>query len=359
MVIFHHNPVFPELRPEAYGIISFLNRIGWAGVDLFFVLSGFLVGGLLIDEFMKSGRIRVKRFIYRRGFKVWPVYYAFLIAWCSFQIIFYQKSLSAIVFRFWPNFLHIQNYFSSTSDIGWLWSLGVEEHFYLFLPFLMTLFLVRKGKGYKPRLNGLTALFALTLCFGFLIRGLTWIYYGGGDSTYDFVFPTHLRVDGLFSGVCLALFTRFQPLFIGKLARFRFIFLGLGLSLLFIPYHFGHSQTFLYPWGLGLMTLAFTFVTLSAHCIHLSSWKPNRLTLFFGRILAFVGLRSYSIYVWHGFWAKPIAHRLTQFIGLTPETEFFGIFYECTYWLVPIFLGTLSFHCIEEPFLKLRHKVVP
>ena len=54
-------------------------RAGWAGVDLFFVLSGFLVSGLLFREYKKTGTVRIGRFLIRRGFKIYPTFYIFLI----------------------------------------------------------------------------------------------------------------------------------------------------------------------------------------------------------------------------------------------------------------------------------------
>ena len=60
-------------------IDTWYSRPGWAGVDLFFVLSGFLVSGLLFNEFKKSGQVNIKRFLIRRGFKIYPAFYIFLL----------------------------------------------------------------------------------------------------------------------------------------------------------------------------------------------------------------------------------------------------------------------------------------
>src|SRR5262249_41464929 len=106
---------------------------GWTGVNLFFVLSGFLVGGLLFAEWRATGRLNPGRFVIRRMFKIWPSYYFFL------------GILVAITMRAgWdhrillPFFLHMQNYWG---DIGAIaphtWSLAVEEHFYILLPLIL------------------------------------------------------------------------------------------------------------------------------------------------------------------------------------------------------------------------------
>ncbi|HEX4406503.1 MAG TPA: acyltransferase, partial [Polyangia bacterium] len=119
-------------------VTMFWMRTGWMGVDLFFVLSGFLVSGLLFAEHQKYGKLNVVRFWVRRAFKIYPAFYFLLIV--SAVTGFHQKGwLLADVFFF-------QNYVP-----GWwhhTWSLAVEEHFYLLAPLLLAL-IARAGRGQK------------------------------------------------------------------------------------------------------------------------------------------------------------------------------------------------------------------
>ncbi len=115
-------------------------RIGWLGVDLFFVLSGFLIGGLLVTELHKHGRIDVARFLSRRGLKIYPAYFVF-IAYLMFMPaakgLLRGESVWAVPVEwslYWPNFLFLQNYVGN-NPTGHTWTLAVEEHFYLMLPF--------------------------------------------------------------------------------------------------------------------------------------------------------------------------------------------------------------------------------
>jgi peptidoglycan/LPS O-acetylase OafA/YrhL len=367
LVIFVHNPVFPEVRPWPYAVFPLFNRIGWMGVDLFFVLSGFLVGGLLLKELEVSGRIRAGRFIVRRAFKIWPTYYLFIVVYCSFQVAYYGRPASDVASHFWPNFLHVQNYFSSTEELGWLWSLGVEEHFYLALPLLLSVYFAR-GERHVP-LSGirLVALPVGVLGVGLALRGLTFVAADHERSPFALVFPSHLRFDSLFTGVFLAYLVTFRPDLVGRLRASRFALLVAAIGLSLVPGAFpSDGQLFLYPFGQTTLTLGFGAAVLYAHLVSTTPARASRVPkslAWLGHavavVLARIGVFSYSIYVWHGFWCKPIANRLTALLGLRPAQPGIGFFYELVYWTVPIVVGAVAFHLVETPFLRLRERLVP
>jgi len=366
LVIFVHNPVFPEVRPWPYAVFPLLNRIGWMGVDLFFVLSGFLVGGLLLSELKSGERIRAGRFIVRRAFKIWPTYYIFLLLYCSFQVVYYRRPAPEMARLFWPNFLHVQNYFSSTADLGWLWSLGVEEHFYLVVPLLLAAYFAR-GNAHVP-LSGLR-LFALplgVLGLGLALRGLTYAVAEHDEDPFTFVFPSHLRFDSLFTGVFLAYLVKFRSDLVERCRPARSALLLAAVALSLVPsFSGGEAQLFLYPFGPTILTLGFGAAVLYAHLVSTTpasarvpaplAWLGRGVAL----VLARVGVWSYSIYVWHGFWCKPIAHRLTTELGIGPGQPGIGFLFELIYWTIPIGVGALAFYVIESPFLRLRERVVP
>jgi len=109
-------------------ITQFLVNIGWIGVDLFFVLSGFLVSGLLFKEYKVYGELNIKRFLIRRGFKIYPLFYVAAIPYILIKISESTFSLPLLL----GDLFFLQNY---VSNWGYLyaagWSLAVEEHFYL------------------------------------------------------------------------------------------------------------------------------------------------------------------------------------------------------------------------------------
>ncbi len=118
-------------------------EVGWTGVDLFFVLSGFLISGLLFNEYKKTGGINLRRFFIRRGFKIYPAFWAMLLGSVLIAFAYHKHFYGA----YWLHeVLFIQNYLPGI----WrhTWSLAVEEHFYIVLPLLL-LAMCRLSKNRK------------------------------------------------------------------------------------------------------------------------------------------------------------------------------------------------------------------
>ena len=193
VIVSHYSGTLP--RPSA------LLETGWVGVDLFFVLSGFLISGLLFSEFEKTGTINLKRFWIRRGFKIYPPFYALigltaLVALVRtrqlpHQLIWEATFLQNYFSRFWPH----------------TWSLAVEEHFYFSLP-LLFLLLMLIGKG-KPNPFRAIPIISLGLCLLCLYLRILALRHGGDWG--HIAFPTHLRMDALFAGVTLGYYAHFTP----------------------------------------------------------------------------------------------------------------------------------------------------
>src|SRR5271170_6931420 len=126
LVLFHHTAVLPSI-----------SQMGFVGVDLFFVLSGFLISGLLYEEYHKRGSISFPRFFIRRGLKIYPAFYVMLLVTFIVQLAAGKLSGWGAYLR---EILFIQDY--KPGIWTHCWSLGVEEHFYILLPILL-LFLIR------------------------------------------------------------------------------------------------------------------------------------------------------------------------------------------------------------------------
>src|SRR5438105_3503005 len=181
LVICHHYGTGPW---------SFLH-FGAFGVDLFFVLSGFLISGLLFSELQAYGSISFGRFFVRRGLKIYPPFYFFLlVAGLVMPHHSAGRNLAEVFF--------LQSYVPHIWQHTW--SLSIEEFFYLGLPPLLILLSAIKRLHWIPSLS-------LSLLVGCLAtRILTGIYKVEFD---DFV-QAHLRMDALFAGVALGYLNHFR-----------------------------------------------------------------------------------------------------------------------------------------------------
>jgi peptidoglycan/LPS O-acetylase OafA/YrhL len=111
----------------------FWKRFGWTGVDLFFVLSGFLVSGLLFREYATTGAIRPGRFLIRRGLKIYPAFYVLFVVTL---VVRHELAIPTGVWATIGEAAFLQNYHYGLW--GHTWSLAVEEHFYILLVVALT-----------------------------------------------------------------------------------------------------------------------------------------------------------------------------------------------------------------------------
>jgi peptidoglycan/LPS O-acetylase OafA/YrhL len=125
-----------------HGYCGRLIQIGSHGVDLFFVLSGYLISRLLFAELSRTGSIRVVRFWLRRGFKIWPSYYVAYLSAAGIQALWavsYSRAFSFSDLCAWPNWVFVQNYIHPEARWFASWSLAIEEHFYTVVPIVLLL----------------------------------------------------------------------------------------------------------------------------------------------------------------------------------------------------------------------------
>jgi peptidoglycan/LPS O-acetylase OafA/YrhL len=138
ILVYHHlwNTLDRSSWPAVFDVIQF----GWTGVDLFFVLSGFLIGGILIDN--RTSTTYFKAFYFRRLCRIVPLYFAVLAAFFLARAFIHSPWLFDNTLSNWSYFLFIQNFFMTPSinyGLGVTWSLAIEEQFYLTLPLIVWL----------------------------------------------------------------------------------------------------------------------------------------------------------------------------------------------------------------------------
>ena len=305
LVLFHHYAVTCKQAGFLKIPATFLERLGWTGVDLFFVLSGFLVGGLLFNELRTKGKLDIKRFIIRRGIRIWPAYYAYLFA--LFLLLLVHPSSDNFKHlplwkAFLPNLVHLQNY-NIYFDPAWsgpyvgfhTWSLAIEEHFYLALPVILLLIA-------KFRPNKISLVPWIGLAVGVVCLGLRWNLQFHVHPWPTFYIPTHLRVDSMFMGVILAYWYHFRPDFFARLGKIRGPLLAVGLALILpmgkLPLD---EKNFVWTFGYTFLYLGYALILIA--CV---STPPGVGVVgrFFqsspARLIAKIGTFSYSIYLWAG-----------------------------------------------------------
>ena len=330
-VMAYHFHTVPVHNPFARGFDYVTKRSGWMGVDLFFVLSGFLVGGLLVQELLKTDGLRIKRFLLRRMMKIWPAYYVYLL----FQIAIRRHPLGTFA---WQNILNIQNYAGTSLDHTW--SLAVEEHFYLLLPPLLLL-LYRTRRLRERMVPILAGLCVLVLCG----RILSVYVFHAGDPQWK----THARIDGLLFGVLLSwIFYTDRPRFDRWIAHRLPIALAALLGVLFAVYEGRHTPL---VWSFG-----YTFIYLTMSALLLLTYgyegKLTRSPLY--RLMAAIGIYSYGIYLWH----LSVRDPLSTLCSRLPASSRWGALLLSQY-TAAIVLGIVTTKAVEFPILRLRDRLFP
>lgn len=359
MVLGSHYIVGPRDAGALKIPATMLARIGGSGVDLFFVLSGFLVGGLLMRELKVYGKLDVKRFLLRRGWKIWPVYYLYFL----FLIVAFALNPDRFVVPKWQilaqYLLPLQNYnlFHLPYDVpviaGHTWSLAVEEHFYLFLP----LVLVFLGKD-RRRLAWIPwiALALDGLCLALRLQ------LPPPFHPWSHQMPTHLRIDSLFTGVALAYWYHFRPEVMERAARLRGLLLGFGL-LLIAPMCVWPMEEKRFVWTFGFTFLSVGYACLLTACVTSPVGEGALGKLFASRAargLAAIGAFSYSIYVWH---LDVVMHPMLLWVrhgalADLPATVRWPLLMSL-YMAIAIGVGIFLAKLVETPTLRMRDRRMP
>ncbi len=308
---------------------------GWIGVDLFFVLSGFLIAGLLFREWTTTGTLNLPRFYVRRGFKIYPAFYVFLAATLAVNLVAPGiSSFPVTVHATLAEATFTQNYFQGIW--GQTWSLAVEEHFYLLLPFLLW-FLQRRNDNDNNPFRIMPTLFMVVATVELALRVAT----AGSAPTHKTVglFSTHLRLDGLMFGVLLSYYYHFEPAKITQYAKGR-IGIAIACSAVLTASVVDGVNPPIYTFSLTWLFFGFGFLLCRAVDVPPSPRLRVILTP-----IAKLGYYSYSVYLWHG-WAC----RLLPRDNLLEYTLAFA---------AAVIPGILMAHLIEIPFLALRNKLFP
>jgi peptidoglycan/LPS O-acetylase OafA/YrhL len=345
------------------GIMGFpmpgrVHRWGWIGVDLFFVLSGYLIGGQLLAPVARDQRMDLKRFFARRALRIMPAYFAIL------AIYIFLPSC-----REYPKMYPWYRFFLSVQNIGLhggtafshAWSLAVEDQFYLALPFI--LLFVNRWPGppvgrTRPVASSAVIVPGVIFFGGILLRTFLGYQNPAEVSGVEFrgyqawiYYPTWTRLDPLVFGVALAAIEKFRPKSWDRLTNHA-IWLWLpALALIVFALWLGEGEYLTFAaviWQFPLLAIGMAALLICA--------QSDRLPLRRVRIpgAAFIASIAYSAYLVQ----KLVIHAVAQFclahdISLESTSALVSVEL-CVY-----IAATILFLAVERPFLQLRHRIAP
>jgi peptidoglycan/LPS O-acetylase OafA/YrhL len=316
-------------------------RLTWTGVDLFFVLSGFLIGGILLDA--KASPRYFKTFYLRRVYRIFPLYY---LVTASILLLYARSHLQPAEWHGpipWLRYLTFtQNaVYPGISDLSMTWSLCIEEQFYLVIPLLIR-FLTRRQLVFTLVSVVVAVPFLRLLFYYHLPYGQ--LYCANG---------TVARVDTLCLGVLAAVLVRDPASWHWLLTKriwLRIAFIGLLLGLIYLTLR-GYSPATMATFGLSWIALFYAVVLIGV----VSSRRNILQTLLSNRKLIALGALSYCIYIIH----NPLQHAWRKVLLLafriSPEStgplpaDLLGIG-------TAVMVAALSWKFFEKPLLRMGHK---
>lgn len=313
-----------------------LKSFGKEGVNLFFTLSGFLVGGLLLKQYAKAGHIDARRFIIRRIFKIWPAYYVLIL----FHVFAGRHPTSTFLIQ---NLTHMQNYLGTS--ITQTWSLAVEEHFYLFLPALLSLVVMLKLRA--------NAILATLLAICAIVLAARCVVVAKGDLDAAF-FYTQYRIDSLLFGVILAAVYWMKPELYRRFAARRKTLIAMVVAL--VAWLVLATRDVPLDESIGYTIQALGFCALIVLTIEYSH-KLRETRLF--RAVAWIGVYSYGIYLWHSLALAPGDMLIRKFAALHVPAIAAWAPVLIAQFVIAIVIGYVTTRAVEFPFLRLRDAIFP
>ncbi|QDT90634.1 acyltransferase family protein [Gimesia algae] len=337
VLFFHSGLIIVSGTGTAGQIYEIVSRSCWCGVDLFFVLSGFLITGILLDT--RESPHYFRNFYLRRILRIFPLYYG-VILW-----LFLQNPEFPDQIWYW---LYLQNWgpvFGGSTPpmvVQPFWSLAVEEQFYLLWPFAVWLL------GHRSLGVFCGSLFLLSL-----ISRCVACYQGVDAMTVYTV--TLFRLDTLSAGALIAVWLRNPVLesYLDRRALTGLIIVGSGLLTVIAVDHGFYidgpaSQT------IGYSLFAVASALLIAVVVLKSTQSGILSRLLENPVLRYFGNRSYAIYIFQMMVLIPVRKVYLTYWNVTDASPIRSVLAFCASVLIILLLSEISWHCYEKQFLKLK-----
>lgn len=317
---------------------------GWTGVDLFFVLSGFLIGRILFQEVKSTGTVAVGSFLLKRGLRIWPLYYFICAIVLTKLVLFHQlPPVSEIL----PDLFFVTNFFKETLIFG-SWSLSVEEQFYLFA----AVFILISRRWVRSRTGKITHFLLFLFCCVPFARLAVWNHFSSNGMNLNFLEWEILHAyifthcDGLLIGLIFASVVVFRP---NLATRDSWIKPLLTTAVL---------VSAVLTW-VDHILFKYTFVTLIfASMLWSVVTDPKSL---FARILSWKYFQitsrlSYGMYLWYRFPLWRIASETRALLpGASSSVQWWVVFMVA--FTLAALLAAVTYALVERPFLQLRDQI--
>lgn len=331
IIVFHFNP---HLLPG-----------GFLGVDTFFIISGYLITTILLHEYRQTGTIHFVQFWLKRIKRLFPAVFFMLLVVFNYCLFFQPQMIEQLKKDMIAAFLYLSNwwyifdkvdYFKSFDPrpLQHLWSLAIEEQFYIVFPVILFIMLSLRSKKLVLFFFMMTA-----LCSGVWMA----ILYHPGVSISRLYFGTDTRLQTILLGVMLAFIWPAHRLRKNASISIRIAvsFIGfIAIAMLFISFFIIKENTpFLYQGGFFVLGVITLFIIASV--VYPKSWPGQLLSMPF---LTTIGKYSYSLYLWH----YPVIILMNSYFKRTGVPYYiYGI--EA---VIMIFFAVISYHFIETPFRR-------
>ena len=330
---------------------AWLSRYGWMGVDLFFVLSGYLIGSQVLAPLARGERLSFGGFYLRRAFRILPAFLAVLALYLWVPGFREAPGLEP-AWKFLSFSLNLLIDYGRNQAFSHAWSLCVEEHFYLLFPALAW-WLTR-----RPSKTVFIAICVAVVLAGVALRGGVWLHDAASEGPVgaasrnwfveDIYYPTWNRLDGLLAGVVLATLKTFRAAWWRRAQAYAQVALFAGLGVLALALWLFRERTGLLGNSIGWPVLSAGLALLVFAGAGRGSWIGRWSVPGAGWLAAV----SYSLYLVH----KAVFHLLEQAYGEVLAGR--GILAFAAYGLAALVAAAGLHYAVERPFLRLRDRVL-
>jgi len=342
-VMLFHSFLVGGLGPD----FAWLSRFGWAGVDIFFVLSGYLIGSQLLRRLQRGEELLLRDFYRRRAWRILPAFFVVLAVYVAFPSLREAPGLEA-PWQFATFTLNLFIDYTHNQAFSHAWSLCVEEHFYLLFPLVAWWFTRR------PSAARFISLCASLVLLGIALRTGVWLRDAAASPprnwyVEDIYYPTWMRLDGLLTGVVLATIHVYRPALWSRLRAYPTALLVAGLALAALALWLFRDRT-----GLVANAIGWPLLSAGLGLLVLSATAPRSLL---ERCAlpgtGWLAATSYSLY---------LSHKLAMYAvheWLAPALPLQGLALFGVYTAAILVVGAALHHLVERPCLGLRDRLQP